>query len=179
MANSVSIFHSLDLLEKDFDKAYVDLDVLLSECDPDDGYDMFSEAREIMHSMSSCFSQLCHKTQCTAQLNAKLEAQVINSKTELLLAQSNLDAAQVESSTLVRQLHALQLQLYNAANTANGESNTDSESIKDKLDKELETFRKNVHEQSLIEGNFRLLKLKMQVCPNNASPWKMNCMVPD
>ena len=73
MATSVSIFHSLDLLEKDFDKAYVDLDVLLSECDPEDGYDVFSDAREIMHSMSSCFSQLCHKTQSTAQANAKLE----------------------------------------------------------------------------------------------------------
>ena len=54
-------------------------------------------------------------------------------KTELLMAQSNLDAAQMESSTLVRQLHTLQMELYNAANTANGETNTDSESIKDKL----------------------------------------------
>ena len=73
MAGSSAIFHCLELLEKEFDKAFVDLDVLIGDTDWDDPEEMIVEAREKMSTLSSCFSQLCHKTQTTAQTNAKLE----------------------------------------------------------------------------------------------------------
>ena len=73
MAGASAIFHCLDLLEKEFDKAFVDLDVLIGESDFDDPEDMILEARDRMSTISSCFSQLCHKAQTTAQTNAKLE----------------------------------------------------------------------------------------------------------
>lgn len=76
MAGAASIFHCLDVLEKEFDKAFVDLDVLLGEGDFEENEDIILEAREKMNTLSSCFSQLCHKTQTTAQTNAKLEVSI-------------------------------------------------------------------------------------------------------
>lgn len=72
MSGSTAVFHCLEVLEKEFDKAFVDLDVLIGETDYDED-DITLEAREKMSTLSSCFSQLCHKTQTTAQSNAKLE----------------------------------------------------------------------------------------------------------
>jgi len=73
MASVASIFHCLDVLEKEFDKAFVDLDVLIGEADFEENEEALCEARDKMKVLSSCFSQLCHKTQTTAQSNAKLE----------------------------------------------------------------------------------------------------------
>ena len=49
---------------------------------------------------------------------------------ELLLAKARYEAASVESSSLVRQLHALQLQLHSVKS---GDGDYDSTSIKEKL----------------------------------------------
>uniref|UniRef100_A0A672ZCL9 Golgi-associated PDZ and coiled-coil motif containing n=1 Tax=Sphaeramia orbicularis TaxID=375764 RepID=A0A672ZCL9_9TELE len=62
----MSIFRWLEVLEKEFDKAFVDVDLLLGEIDPDQA-DITYEGRQKMTSLSSCFAQLCHKTQ-TIQL---------------------------------------------------------------------------------------------------------------
>uniref|UniRef100_I3IZS4 Golgi-associated PDZ and coiled-coil motif-containing protein n=2 Tax=Oreochromis TaxID=8139 RepID=I3IZS4_ORENI len=63
---SMSMFRWLEVLEKEFDKAFVDVDLLLGEIDPDQ-VDITYEGRQKMTSLSSCFAQLCHKTQ-TIQL---------------------------------------------------------------------------------------------------------------
>ena len=76
MSGAAAVFHCLELLEKEFDKAYVDLDVIVGETDFDYPEDMILEARDRMSTISSCFSQLCHKTQTTAQTNAKLEVKI-------------------------------------------------------------------------------------------------------
>jgi len=49
---------------------------------------------------------------------------------ELLLAKAKYEAANVESSSVVRQLHALQLQLHSVQS---GDADYDSTSIKEKL----------------------------------------------
>ena len=49
---------------------------------------------------------------------------------ELLLAKAKYEAANVESSSLVRQMHALQLQLHSVKS---GDTDFDSTSIKEKL----------------------------------------------
>lgn len=66
------MFRWLEVLEKEFDKAFVDVDLLLGEIDPDQ-VDITYEGRQKMTSLSSCFAQLCHKTQTVFQLNHKLE----------------------------------------------------------------------------------------------------------
>lgn len=66
------MFRWLEVLEKEFDKAFVDVDMLLGEIDPDQ-VDITYEGRQKMTSLSSCFAQLCHKMQTVFQLNHKLE----------------------------------------------------------------------------------------------------------
>lgn len=68
----VSMFRWLEVLEKEFDKAFVDVDLLLGEIDPDQA-DITYEGRQKMTSLSSCFAQLCHKVQTVSQINHKLE----------------------------------------------------------------------------------------------------------
>lgn len=68
----LSMFRWLEVLEKEFDKAFVDVDLLLGEIDPDQA-DITYEGRQKMTSLSSCFAQLCHKAQTVSQINHKLE----------------------------------------------------------------------------------------------------------
>jgi hypothetical protein len=68
----MSMFRWLEVLEKEFDKAFVDVDLLLGEIDPDQS-DITYEGRQKMTSLSSCFAQLCHKAQTIFQLNHKLD----------------------------------------------------------------------------------------------------------
>ncbi len=72
MSVSVSAFRWLDILEKEFDKTFVDLDLLLGEIDQDQS-ELTDEGRAKMTILSSCFAQLIHKVQTISQSNAKLE----------------------------------------------------------------------------------------------------------
>ena len=72
MAVAVSMFRWLDLLEKEFDKSFVDLDLLLGEIDPDQS-EITYDGRQKMTHLSSTFAQLVHKAQTIFQANAKLE----------------------------------------------------------------------------------------------------------
>jgi hypothetical protein len=72
MSVSVSAFRWLDILEKEFDKAFVDLDLLLGDIDQDQS-EITDEGRAKMTVLSSCFAQLAHKAQTISQSNAKLE----------------------------------------------------------------------------------------------------------
>ena len=72
MTASTSAFRWLDILEKEHDKAFVDLDILLGEIDQDQS-DITDEGRAKMTVLSSCFAQLAHKAQTLSQANAKLE----------------------------------------------------------------------------------------------------------
>uniref|UniRef100_A0A1I7X5C5 Phosphomannomutase n=1 Tax=Heterorhabditis bacteriophora TaxID=37862 RepID=A0A1I7X5C5_HETBA len=55
-----------DALERDFDKAFVALDLLLGEIDSDQ-VEITYEGRQKMTSLSACFAQLMHKTQSVQQ----------------------------------------------------------------------------------------------------------------
>uniref|UniRef100_A0A8C1AST4 Golgi-associated PDZ and coiled-coil motif-containing protein n=1 Tax=Cyprinus carpio carpio TaxID=630221 RepID=A0A8C1AST4_CYPCA len=65
--SGMSMFRWLEVLEKEFDKAFVDVDLLLGEIDPDQA-DITYEGRQKMTSLSSCFAQLCHKSQTIFQV---------------------------------------------------------------------------------------------------------------
>lgn len=72
MAAAALSFRWLEILEKEFDKAFVDLDLLLGEIDPDQ-CEITYEGRQKMTALSAAFAQLCHKSQTIFQSNAKLE----------------------------------------------------------------------------------------------------------
>ncbi len=61
LRSSSGIFSWLETLEKEFDKAFVDLDLLLGEIDSDQA-EVTYEGRQKMTALSSAFAQLVHKS---------------------------------------------------------------------------------------------------------------------
>ncbi|XP_036406384.1 Golgi-associated PDZ and coiled-coil motif-containing protein isoform X1 [Megalops cyprinoides] len=158
--SGMSMFRWLEVLEKEFDKAFVDVDLLLGEIDPDQA-DITYEGRQKMTSLSSCFAQLCHKAQTIFQLNHKLEAQVVDLKSELTDVQAEKAVVEKEVHDQLLQLHAIQLQLH--AKTGQG---VDSGSIKAKLsvpsveemERELEANKKEKVKEMKLEAEVKLFK---------------------
>ncbi|XP_047098803.1 Golgi-associated PDZ and coiled-coil motif-containing protein-like [Schistocerca piceifrons] len=72
MAATGLSFRWLDILEKEFDKAFVDLEILIDEFDSEEP-DVVYTARQKMATLSSCFAQLTHKAQTIFQNSAKVE----------------------------------------------------------------------------------------------------------
>uniref|UniRef100_G3NQS7 Golgi-associated PDZ and coiled-coil motif-containing protein n=1 Tax=Gasterosteus aculeatus TaxID=69293 RepID=G3NQS7_GASAC len=156
----MSMFRWLEVLEKEFDKAFVDVDLLLGEIDPDQ-VDITYEGRQKMTSLSSCFAQLCHKTQTVFQLNHKLEAQLVDLRSELTEAKAERKVIEREVHDQLLQLHALQLQLHPKQGQAE-----DSDSIRDrlpapsleKMEQELKVSKKEKFEDARLEAEVRLFK---------------------
>ncbi|XP_051234539.1 Golgi-associated PDZ and coiled-coil motif-containing protein isoform X6 [Dicentrarchus labrax] len=156
----MSMFRWLEVLEKEFDKAFVDVDLLLGEIDPDQ-VDITYEGRQKMTSLSSCFAQLCHKTQTVFQLNHKLEAQLVDLRSELTEAKAERAVVEREVHDQLLQLHALQLQLHAKQGQAE-----ESDSIKDKLpaptleemEQELEASKKEKLAEARLEVEVKLYK---------------------
>ncbi|XP_006839959.1 PREDICTED: golgi-associated PDZ and coiled-coil motif-containing protein isoform X4 [Chrysochloris asiatica] len=147
----VSMFRWLEVLEKEFDKAFVDVDLLLGEIDPDQA-DITYEGRQKMTSLSSCFAQLCHKAQTVSQINHKLEAQLVDLKSELTETQAEKAALEKEVHDQLLQLHSIQLQLH----AKTGQS-VDSGTIKAKL-RELEANKKEKMKEAQLEAEVKLLR---------------------
>ncbi|KAM8953541.1 Golgi-associated PDZ and coiled-coil motif-containing protein isoform 1-T1 [Pelodytes ibericus] len=156
----MSMFRWLEVLEKEFDKAFVDVDLLLGEIDPDQA-DITYEGRQKMTSLSSCFAQLCHKAQTVSQINHKLEAQIVDLKSELTETQAEKVVLDKEVHDQLLQLHAVQLQLH----AKTGQS-VDSGAIKAKLsvpsmevlEKELEANKKEKVKEAQLEAEVKLLR---------------------
>ncbi|CAM5132430.1 unnamed protein product [Natator depressus] len=148
----VSMFRWLEVLEKEFDKAFVDVDLLLGEIDPDQA-DITYEGRQKMTSLSSCFAQLCHKAQTVSQINHKLEAQLVDLKSELTETQAEKVVLEKEVHDQLLQLHAVQLQLH----AKTGQS-VDSGAIKAKLERELEANKKEKVKEAQLEAEVKLLR---------------------
>ncbi|XP_065819865.1 Golgi-associated PDZ and coiled-coil motif-containing protein isoform X1 [Labrus bergylta] len=156
----MSMFRWLEVLEKEFDKAFVDVDLLLGEIDPDQ-VDITYEGRQKMTSLSSCFAQLCHKTQTVFQLNHKLEAQLVDLRSELTDVKAERSVVEREVHDQLLQLHALQLQLH-----AKQGQDEDSDSIKDRLpaplmdhmEQELVASKKEKLAEARLEAEVRLYR---------------------
>ncbi|EFB30187.1 hypothetical protein PANDA_017039, partial [Ailuropoda melanoleuca] len=157
----VSMFRWLEVLEKEFDKAFVDVDLLLGEIDPDQA-DITYEGRQKMTSLSSCFAQLCHKAQTVSQINHKLEAQLVDLKSELTETQAEKVVLEKEVHDQLLQLHSIQLQLH----AKTGQS-VDSGTIKAKLVSslegkytyvELEANKKEKMKEAQLEAEVKLLR---------------------
>ncbi|XP_052239284.1 Golgi-associated PDZ and coiled-coil motif-containing protein-like isoform X1 [Dreissena polymorpha] len=151
MAAAVS-FRWLEILEKEFDKAFVDLDLLLGEIDPDQ-CELTYEGRQKMTALSAAFAQLCHKSQTIFQTNAKLEAQVLDLKQETVELVASKSVLERELHNMLMQLHSSQLQLQ-----ASKGLEVDSESIKKKLDIEMESRVSDAKNEALLEAQAKSLQ---------------------
>lgn len=127
MSVSLNAFRWLDILEKEFDKAFVDLDLLLGEIDQDQS-EITDDGRSKMTVLSSCFAQLAHKSQTIIQANAKLEvgqqklveltfenvsfsqAQLIDARAEIVEIKADRDALDKQTKDIMAQLHTSQLE---------------------------------------------------------------------
>jgi len=116
------MFKWLDLLEKEFDRSFVQLDLLLGEVEDENKqvtnegssfltskFSKIFSGRDKLGVISSCFSQLCHKAQTLAQMNCKLEAEVVNLQTDYFTSSSKTKTENEENEKLVLQLHEAQV----------------------------------------------------------------------
>uniref|UniRef100_A0A8C4QPH0 Golgi-associated PDZ and coiled-coil motif-containing protein n=1 Tax=Eptatretus burgeri TaxID=7764 RepID=A0A8C4QPH0_EPTBU len=152
MAGPGSLLRSLDLLEKEFDKAFVDVDLLLGDIDPDQS-ELTFEGRQKMTSLSSCFAQLSHKAQTACQMNAKLEAELVDLRVDLSEARGAKTVLEKELHSQLLQLHAVQLQLHSQTGL-----DTDSNVIKAKLELEMVSGRQAGIREAVLESEARLMR---------------------
>ncbi|XP_020601259.1 Golgi-associated PDZ and coiled-coil motif-containing protein-like [Orbicella faveolata] len=152
MAVAVSMFRWLDLLEKEFDKTFVDLDILLGEIDPDQS-EITYDGRQKMTQLSSTFAQLVHKAQTIFQGNAKLEAELVALRHDLVEEKAAKQVLEKEVNNLLLQLHAVQLQLHSNAGMP-----LDSENIKNKLENEMTRYKNNAMKEARMDCQVKQLE---------------------
>ncbi|XP_029202911.2 Golgi-associated PDZ and coiled-coil motif-containing protein-like [Acropora millepora] len=152
MAVAVSMFRWLDLLEKEFDKTFVDLDILLGEIDPDQS-EITYDGRQKMTQLSSTFAQLVHKAQTIFQGNAKLEAELVSLRHDLVEDRAAKQVLEKEVNNLLLQLHAVQLQLH-----SNTGMPVDSENIKNKLESDMTRYKNNAMKEARLECQTKQLE---------------------
>ncbi|OQV15477.1 Golgi-associated PDZ and coiled-coil motif-containing protein [Hypsibius exemplaris] len=109
MSLSTTTFKWLDLLESEFDRAYVELDGILCHPEAEIEY-VIGPARQKMALLCATFAQLSEKAQTVFQSNAKLEAQICNLRRDLVEAQSQRDCIEQEHRNLLFQVHKAQLE---------------------------------------------------------------------
>jgi golgi-associated PDZ and coiled-coil motif-containing protein len=128
----VASFRWLDSLEKEFDKACVDVDLLLNEilADADNGdfsdehlSDFADNVKDKFRVMASSWAQLVHKSQTIFQVNCKLEAQLVNMRAELTEAKAFKKASEKELEKLMIELHTAQLQIQKLKSNPNASAN--------------------------------------------------------
>ncbi|XP_054717279.1 uncharacterized protein LOC129226673 [Uloborus diversus] len=147
----------LDLLESEFDKAFVDLDLLIGEID-EDQIDIVYAARQKLTALSTAFAQLSHKSQVVCESSMKLEKELADAKQGLLEAETSRSALQKELQHLLLQLHSAQLQVSAQMGHAD-----DSETIKQKLENEMEYYRTNIYKETFTETQVQHLKKENEI----------------
>ncbi|CAF1164517.1 unnamed protein product [Adineta steineri] len=164
MSVSGSAFRWLDILEKEFDKAFVDIDLLLGEIDQDQS-EITDEGRAKMTILSSCFAQLEHKAQTISQANAKLEAQLMDVRAEIVEIKAERQASEQQSKDIMAQLHALQLECQVLKNQGEIEgADTIRKKLEEQIAKQREEFKQNaIPEIKLQETEKENEKLKNQI----------------
>ncbi|KAK0056645.1 Golgi-associated PDZ and coiled-coil motif-containing protein [Biomphalaria pfeifferi] len=151
MAATLS-FRWLEILEKEFDKGFVDLDLLLGEIDPDQCEITF-DGRQKMTALSAAFAQLSHKAQTIFQCNAKLEAHLVDMRSDMIELQAAKALTEKELHTLLLQLHSSQLEVHELRGLE-----VDSQEIKKKLEAELSNRQQNSMAVAKLEAEVKMLR---------------------
>uniref|UniRef100_A0A915NAA6 PDZ domain-containing protein n=1 Tax=Meloidogyne javanica TaxID=6303 RepID=A0A915NAA6_MELJA len=163
-----STFHSnlpspewFETLENEFDKAFVDLDVLIGEVEQENQSELIFECRRRLTLISGVFAKFAQKVQVICQQNYDFKKDLQNSNNKLIGVLATNSLLEEQSEQLLLRVHSLSCQLY--SKTAPHES----EIIKKKLDKEMRMFNtknlpitKSQAEISLLkEENLKLKSL--------------------
>ncbi len=173
---STTGFRWLDLLEKEFDKSYVDLEhtsrSMADEYDLDEVYD---QQRKLLTNLGNCFVQLVHKAQTIFQINAKLEAENLHLKTELQESQKSLTKVDTEKRYLLCCLQSSMLETHvmktGGASVSREAMEKLSDKVQLKLANEMASFQRidwdsrRVQDQvsELSEENFQLRKERAEL----------------
>ena len=128
-------FKWLDLLEKEFDKSFVSLDECVRNVSEEyELEEIYDNERRLLANIGHCFVQLVHKSQTIFQVNAKLEAEVINLKEELNENQKALNKCETEKSYLLCLLQSCLLENSILKSKSQSlESNEDQEKLAEKV----------------------------------------------
>ncbi len=115
----VASFRWLEMLEKEFDKSFIDFDTVLNRLiiEVDTG-EMMEETvleyaddlKDKVKLMSNAWAQLVHKSQTIFQVNCKLEAQLVNMRSDLVEARAYRQASHKELEKMQVELHTAQLE---------------------------------------------------------------------
>lgn len=153
MAATLS-FRWLDILEKEFDKAFVDLDLLLGEIDPDQ-CELTYDGRQKMTALSAAFAQLCHKSQTVFQSNAKIEAQLVNMRADLVEMRAAKEHTEQELHNVLLQLHSTQLQIQSQKGVE-----VDSSTIQKKVEEEMKAKTKETTALERVTAEVKELRIE-------------------
>lgn len=172
---AVASFRWLDMLEKEFDKAVIDFDLSLTDIqtESDNGdlidetlYEFIENSRDKLKAISTAWSQLVHKSQTIFQVNCKLEAQLVNLKSDLVEARAFKKASEKELEKLMIELHSAQLKLQKlkSNNSVNNQSSNNSQQTDDNT----EIIQKKLNEEldrrfSTENPHFNLALVEEQV----------------
>lgn len=81
----------LDILEREFDTAFVDLDVCLGQLD-EDSQDIAFDARTKLTALSAAFAQLAHKSSLVFDANSRYENVITSLREQLAQEKANVTA---------------------------------------------------------------------------------------
>ncbi|KAF2904882.1 hypothetical protein ILUMI_01299 [Ignelater luminosus] len=146
-------FRWLDILEKEFDKAFVDLDLAIGELDSEEP-DVVYNVRQKLCTLSSCFAQLTHKAQTIFQNSAKIEAELIHMRAELVESKAKRELLEQELHNLLLQLHSSQLAQLPGL-TGNRIQNSKFEPDVNNIKKKFEDELKSSPTHNLSNGNIK------------------------
>ncbi|KAL3102165.1 hypothetical protein niasHS_003574 [Heterodera schachtii] len=156
--SNASTFHGivpslgwLELLENEFDKAFVDIDLMLGEFESEQG-EIVHECRQKLMAISSVFAQFGHKTQLIHQQKCFFESKLNTSNEKLVEARAANCVLEEQLGTLMLQVHSVQCQLY--AKRAPHES----DAIRRKLEKEIQISQSKKLPTAKLYANLRLIQ---------------------
>lgn len=163
-------FRWLDILEKEFDKAFVDLDLALGEIEAEEANVVFN-VRQKLCTLGSCFAQLSHKAQTIFQNSAKVEAELIHLRAELVESKAKKELLENELHNLLLQLHSSQLsQLPDSLGNKKVDQHfkPDVNAIKQRLEAEIRQSPLRLRRSMSIDAKEKDAELKF--CPTLIEP---------
>lgn len=140
----------IDALEKEFDSAFVSLDLMLGDLDSDQ-CDLLYECRQKLTAISSVFAQFIHKTQSLSRAKRQLEEELCIYKDQFTTSIAMQAALEEETQSLMLQVHRLQcLQLPTKA-IAPHESDRIMKRLEEEMGKQRCEFTSNAKLQAQVD----------------------------
>ena len=167
-STSASGFKWLDFLEKEFDKSFVSIDhSARSISDEYELEEVYDTQRKLLSNLGNCFVQLVHKSQTIFQVNAKLEAELINAKENLANYHKSVTKIEAEKSYLLCLLQSCLLEnSLLKSKDSNVEHEKLAENVQLKLANDLAALQRvdwarffTSHPDFFIHGYFLILEL--------------------